>query len=118
MCYNSKKERGDDMYGLKIALLPCSVFAAWMMPVAAADILNIGWAEADVTPPLTKRVPLDGQYYQRLADTKDPHFKRQFTTQGTNAVNLCQDSLQLEEVLQPFFHGHLGRVFFFLCHYY
>ena len=38
----------------------------------AGDALNIGWAEADVTPPLTKRVPLDGQYYQRLADTKDP----------------------------------------------
>ena len=44
---------------------------AWTMPVAAADTLNIGWAEADVTPPLTKRVPLDGQYYQRLADTKE-----------------------------------------------
>lgn len=27
----------------------------------AGDALNIGWAEADVTPPLTKRVPLDGQ---------------------------------------------------------
>ena len=59
------------MLDLKIALL-CGVFAAWMMPAAAADTLNIGWAEADITPPLTKRVPLDGQYYQRLADTKDP----------------------------------------------
>ena len=38
----------------------------------AAGTLEIGWAEADVTPPLTKRVPLDGQYYQRLADVKDP----------------------------------------------
>ncbi|MBQ6007563.1 MAG: hypothetical protein IJL17_03435, partial [Kiritimatiellae bacterium] len=38
----------------------------------AAGTLEIGWAEADVTPPLTKRVPLDGQYYQRLADAKDP----------------------------------------------
>ena len=40
--------------------------------VVASDVLQIGWAEADITPPLTKRVPLDGQYYQRLADTKDP----------------------------------------------
>ena len=48
------------------------VMACVLMSVAAVDTLNIGWAEADVTPPLTKRVPLDGQYYQRLADTKDP----------------------------------------------
>ena len=35
--------------------------------------LEIGWAEADVTPPLGgKRIPLDGQYYQRLADEKSP----------------------------------------------
>ena len=44
----------------------------WVMPAAAAEALNIGWAEVDVTPPLTKRVPLDGQYYQRLADMKEP----------------------------------------------
>ena len=53
-------------------MLLCGVFAALMMPAVAADVINIGWAEADITPPLTKRVPLDGQYYQRLADTKDP----------------------------------------------
>ena len=40
--------------------------------VVASDALQIGWAEADITPPLTKRIPLDGQYYQRLADTKNP----------------------------------------------
>ena len=43
-----------------------------VLSAAAADTVKIGWAETDVTPPLTKRVPLDGQYYQRLADTKDP----------------------------------------------
>ena len=60
------------MIGLNRISLLCGAFAAWMVPVLAADTLEIGWAEADVTPPLTKRVPLDGQYYQRLADTKNP----------------------------------------------
>ena len=59
------------MIDLKRMLL-CGAVAAGTMTVVADDVLNIGWAEADVTPPLTKRVPLDGQYYQRLADTKNP----------------------------------------------
>ena len=41
--------------------------AAGMVAVVADDVLNIGWAEADVTPLHTKRVPIDGQHYQRLA---------------------------------------------------
>ena len=58
---------------MKMKIAFCSMaFMAVMSVFAATDIVNIGWAEADVTPPLTKRVPLDGQYYQRLADTKDP----------------------------------------------
>ena len=60
------------MIGLKSMLLLCGTLVAWTASVSAADFLNVGWAEADVTPPLTKRVPLDGQYYQRLADMKDP----------------------------------------------
>ena len=38
--------------------------------------LEIGWGEADVTPPPVKRIPLHGQYYQRLADEKDPYHSR------------------------------------------
>ena len=59
------------MIDLKRMLL-CGAVAAGTVTVVADDVLNIGWAEADITPPLTKRVPLDGQYYQRLADTKNP----------------------------------------------
>lgn len=29
--------------------------------------IEIGWGESDITPPFTKKVPLDGQYYQRIA---------------------------------------------------
>lgn len=29
--------------------------------------VEIGWSEVDITPPFTKKVPLGGQYYQRLA---------------------------------------------------
>ena len=49
-----------------------SSLLAVAMHAIAGDVLQIGWAESDITPPLTKRVPLDGQYYQRLADTKNP----------------------------------------------
>ena len=38
--------------------------------------LEIGWHEVDVTPTTTKRVPLQGQYYQRLADSADPCHSR------------------------------------------
>ena len=53
-------------------MLNAVAFALVTGAAFAAGALEIGWAEADVTPPLTKRVPLDGQYYQRLADVKDP----------------------------------------------
>ena len=39
--------------------------------IDASDAVRIGWAEEDLTPPATKRIPLDGQYYQRLADEKN-----------------------------------------------
>ena len=35
----------------------------------AADTLEIGWAEADITPPLTKRVPLDGQLHRHTTES-------------------------------------------------
>ena len=44
--------------------------------VCAAAPLEIGWGEADITPPPTKRIPLCGQYYQRLADTNNPYHSR------------------------------------------
>ena len=49
------------------------------MPCFAAiepATLEIGWGEADITPPTTKRIPLCGQYYQRLADTNNPFHSR------------------------------------------
>ena len=59
------------MVGQKQIVMGC-VLLAWTAAAVAGNVLNIGWAEVDIAPPLTKRVPLDGQYYQRLADTKDP----------------------------------------------
>ena len=50
-------------------VLACASLA---LGAAFGGTLNIGWGEADITPPLAKRVPLDGQYYQRLADVNDP----------------------------------------------
>ena len=46
----------------------------------AGTALEIGWGERDITPPLKKRIPLMGQYYQRLADVKNPiHCRLKFT---------------------------------------
>ena len=48
-------------------------------PAFGADAsakLEIGWGEADITPPPTKRIPLCGQYYQRLADKTNPYHSR------------------------------------------
>ena len=59
------------MLAQKQIVIGC-VLLAWTASAVTGNALNIGWSEADVTPPLIKRVPLDGQYYQRLADTKDP----------------------------------------------
>ena len=53
------------------------VFDACQVRVGGgADRLEIGWGETDITPPLNKRVPLMGQYYQRLADEKNPIHSR------------------------------------------
>ena len=61
--------------GLRTALA-CAlavVAAGWAF---AAEPLSIGWSEMDITPPFTKRVPLAGQYYQRLADPANPVHSR------------------------------------------
>ena len=52
--------------------------AAFALAVVAeaGTPLEIGWGEVDITPPPTKRIPLCGQYYQRLADVKDPYHSR------------------------------------------
>ena len=54
------------------------VAQATMFTFAAsfATPIEIGWSEADITPPPTKRIPLCGQYYQRLADTNAPYHSR------------------------------------------
>ena len=59
--------------GLAVAVATSATLPCW----GAGDaVLEIGWGEADITPPPTKRIPLCGQYYQRLADTKDPYHSR------------------------------------------
>ena len=48
-------------------------------PAASAKAetpVEIGWAEVDITPPPVKRIPLCGQYYQRLADKDNPYHSR------------------------------------------
>ena len=58
------------------------VIATAFMTSAAAigaeqqPALEIGWHEVDVTPATTKRIPLEGQYYQRLADKENPFHSR------------------------------------------
>ena len=46
------------------------------LSAAGAAPLEIGWSETDITPPATKRIPLRGQYYLRLADDKAPYHSR------------------------------------------
>ena len=59
-----------------------SVVVAVCVQVSSAGLaaraagLEIGWGEADITPPTTKRIPLCGQYYQRLADEANPYHSR------------------------------------------
>ena len=67
MIKNHKRDQA-----VKMRMIVFSSLLAVAMHAIAGDVLQIGWAESDITPPLTKRVPLDGQYYQRLADTKNP----------------------------------------------
>ena len=42
-----------------------------------ASQVEIGWGEVDITPPPTRKIPLDGQYYQRIA--KGVHLPIMFT---------------------------------------
>ena len=57
-------------------LLATGVACAAMGQAASVDVLEIGWHEVDITPPLTKQIPLNGQYYQRLADSANPYHSR------------------------------------------
>ena len=59
--------------GLAVVVSTSAALPCW----GAADaVLEIGWGEADITPPPTKRIPLCGQYYQRLADANAPYHSR------------------------------------------
>ena len=53
-----------------------AVFAGAQFCKASDPCLEIGWGEVDITPPPTKRIPLCGQYYQRLADRDNPYHSR------------------------------------------
>ena len=53
-----------------------AVATVFVSAASFAATLEIGWSEADITPPPTKRIPLCGQYYQRLADTNAPYHSR------------------------------------------
>ena len=61
---------------MRKALFVASAFAVMSSLTAAHGGLRIGWAEGDITPPTTKRIPLRGQYYLRLADADAPYHSR------------------------------------------
>ena len=65
------------MKRMSLLLAGGALAAACALPRAGlAAELEIGWGEADITPPMTKRIPLCGQYYQRLADEASPYHSR------------------------------------------
>ena len=102
------KDRSD-MQTLLLAAATCAL--AWC--ACAADTLEIGWGEADVTPPPVKRIPLKGQYYERLADVKDPYHSRlKFVAMamrqgGEHVLMGCMDNVT---VWQPFVDRVRARV--------
>jgi hypothetical protein len=51
---------------MKLKMTILSLISACTL-ACGADQIQIGWGEVDITPPFTKKVPLDGQYYQRIA---------------------------------------------------
>ena len=59
--------------GLAVAACAASPYVGL---AESGEDLEIGWGEVDITPPPTKRIPLCGQYYQRLADTNAPYHSR------------------------------------------
>ena len=61
---------------MRKALTAAVALAGAVFGFTACGALSIGWGEADITPPTTKRIPLCGQYYQRLADANDPYHSR------------------------------------------
>ena len=86
------------------------------MPCFAAiepATLEIGWGEADITPPTTKRIPLCGQYYQRLADTNNPfHSRLKFVALALKQGNehVLMGSIDNVTVWQPFVDRVRARV--------
>ena len=67
------------MKNLAFYSVAVGIVAAACMACPSAGLaqpLEIGWGEADITPPPTKRIPLRGQYYQRLADKDNPYHSR------------------------------------------
>ena len=48
-----------------MVLVTAALAAVVALPLFAR--VEIGWGEVDITPPFTRRVPLCGQYYQRIA---------------------------------------------------
>ena len=60
---------------LGLAAAVCAA-SPWLVLAESGEALEIGWSEADITPPTTKRIPLCGQYYQRLADKDNPYHSR------------------------------------------
>lgn len=86
------------------------------MPCFAAiepATLEIGWGEADITPPTTKRIPLCGQYYQRLADTNNPfHSRLKFVALALKKGNehVLMGSIDNVTVWQPFVDRVRARV--------
>ena len=60
----------------KTTLVAASLLVAAVCRAEPRPALEIGWGEADITPPMTKRIPLKGQYYERLADADEPYHSR------------------------------------------
>ena len=90
----------------------CSLFIHDGM-AAAATPLEIGWSEVDITPPTTKRIPLCGQYYQRLADKGNPfHSRLKFVATAIKRgdTHVLIGSIDNVTVWQPFVERVRARV--------
>ena len=95
------------------ALLLAVMCAAPCLAAIETAALEIGWGEADITPPTTKRIPLCGQYYQRLADTNSPYHSRlKFVALAMRQGNehVLMGSIDNVTVWQPFVDRVRARV--------
>ena len=101
-----------NMHSLKLFAAATAIVAC-ACTSSAVPALEIGWGEADITPPPTKKIPLAGQYYQRIADAKTPYHSRlKFVAlamrQGNEHVLMgCMDNVT---VWQPFVDRVRARV--------